>query len=105
MYNLSVERACVAQFTVFLAYVLSAMGLAILVVWPEDGPGAFVREKLLRKLLPKPAHGVLDCYICFGFWTGLLLAIPWWFMYRQEWMWFGCLMIPAVFWLVTGKWK
>ncbi len=94
-----------AQFTVFFAYVLSVMGLTILVVWPENGPGALTREKLLRRILPKPAHGVLDCYICFGFWAGLLLSIFWWFMYHQSWIWFGCLMIPAAFWLVTGKWK
>ncbi len=93
------------QFTEFLSYALASMGLVILVVWPEDGPGAFVRDKLLRKILPKTAHGALDCYICFGFWSGLLLSVPWWFMYRQDWIWFGCLMIPAVFWLVMGKWK
>ena len=93
------------QFTEFLSYALASMGLVILVVWPEDGPGAFVREKLLRKILPKSVHDVLDCYICFGFWTGLLLSIAWWSLYRQDWIWFGCLMIPAVFWLVMGKWK
>ncbi|MHB1769408.1 MAG: hypothetical protein ACYCUV_16330 [Phycisphaerae bacterium] len=93
------------ELVLLFAYVLSAMGLAILVIWPEAGPGAFLREKVLRKAIPQFAHGVLDCYICFGFWTGLLLSIPWWFMYRQGWIWFGCLMIPAVFWLATGKWK
>ncbi len=88
-----------------LSFVLAAMGLTVLVVWPQGGAGAFLREKLLRKLLPKFARGLLDCYICFGFWAGLLLSVPWWFMYRQPWVWFGCLMLPAVFWLVMGKWK
>ncbi len=98
-----VERACVAQFTIFLAYVLSAMGLTILVVWPKEGPGAFAREKALRRILPRFSHGVLDCYICFSFWMGLLLSFPWWCMYRQGWIWFGCLMVPAVFWLFIGR--
>ena len=93
------------QLAILLAYILSAMGLTILVVWPEDGPGAYVREKVLQRILPESAHGVLDCYICFGFWTGLLLSIPWWLMYHQTWIWCGCLMLPTVFWLVTGKWK
>ncbi len=88
-----------------LSFLLAAMGLTVLVVWPQGGPGAFFREKLLRKLLPKFARGLLDCYVCFGFWAGLLLSVPWWFMYRQPWVWFGCLMVPAVFWLVMGKWK
>ena len=93
------------ELVLLVAYLLSAMGLTILVVWPKDGPGAFVREKVLRKILPKFSHGVLDCYICFSFWAGLLLSFPWWCMYRQGWIWFGCLIVPAVFWLVTGKGK
>ena len=93
------------EFVLLVAYLLSAMGLTILVVWPEDGTGAYVREKVLQRVLPKSAHGVLDCYICLGFWAGVFLSVPWWFMYHQNWIWFGCLMIPAVFWLVTGKWK
>ena len=92
-----------AQFTALIAYVLTAMGLAVLVVWPQEGPGAWVREKILRKVLPKPISGVLDCYICCGFWTGWAVAVPWWLLYRQDWVWFGCLMVPAVFWLVLGK--
>ena len=94
-----------ANVTPFITYILAAMGLTILVVWPKDGPGAYMREKALRRILPKSAHGVLDCYICFGFWTGLLASIPWWFMYRQGWIDFGCLIVPAVFWLVMKKWK
>ncbi len=93
------------QLAILLAYILSAMGLTILVVWPEDGPGAYVREKFLQRILPKSAHGVLDCYICFSFWAGLLLSFPWWSMYHRNWIWFGCLMVPALFWLIMGKWK
>ena len=87
------------------SFLLAAMGLTVLVVWPEGGPGAWWREKVLRRWLPKPVHGVLDCYICLGFWAGEVLAIPWWFMYHQDWVWFGGLMIAALFWLVMGKWK
>jgi len=91
--------------TLFIAYILAAMGLTILVVWPEHGPGAIVREKFLRRVLPKTAGNVLDCYICLGFWTGLFMSIPWWLMYHLGWIWFGCLIVPTVFWLVMKKWK
>lgn len=59
-----------------VAYLLSAAGLTILIIWPTGGPGAFIREKILRAVLPKAAHGVLDCYICFSFWAALALAAP-----------------------------
>ena len=83
------------EFVLLLAYLLSAIGLTILVVWPENGPGAFFREKILRKLLPVPLHGALDCYICFGFWAGLILSVAFWLIYGRAWMCFGCLMIAA----------
>ena len=88
-----------------LSFLLAAMGLTVLLVWPQGGAGAYVREKILRRILPKSAAGALDCYICFGFWAGLVLSAPWWFMFHQYWCWFGCLMVPALFWLVMGKWK
>ena len=84
------------EFVLLLAYLLSAIGLTILVVWPENGPGAFFREKILRKLLPVPLHGALDCYICFAFWAGLILSVAFWFIYGRAWTCFGCLMTPAV---------
>ena len=86
-----------------LAYLLSSMGLTILIVWPTGGPGAWVRDRLLRPLLPGQAAEVLDCYICLGFWSGLGLSVPWWLWYRDPTIWFGCLMVPAVFWLVLGQ--
>ena len=89
----------------FTGYLLSAMGLTVLIIWPEGGPGAFLREKVFRRVLPRSFAGVLDCYICSGFWAGLILSVPWWFLCRRPWVWFGCLMVPAVFWLVMGKWK
>jgi hypothetical protein len=54
----------------FLAYLLSSMGLTILIVWPQTGPSAWVRERVLRRALPGRAKEVLDCYICCGFWAG-----------------------------------
>jgi hypothetical protein len=83
-----------------LSFLLSSMGLTILVVWPQDGPGAWVRERLLRKGLPGKAEEVLDCYVCTGFWAGLILSPPWWLMGAENWAWAGCLMTPALFWLV-----
>lgn len=82
------------------AYLLSSMGLTVLIVWPEGGPSAYLRENVARRLLPRWAEGVLDCYFCCGFWSALLLAVVWWFLHGAWWCWFGCLMVPAVFWLV-----
>ncbi len=53
------------------------MGLTVLVVWPADGVPAKIREGL-RRLLPSAVKGVLDCYICLGFWAGLILSPIWW---------------------------
>jgi len=83
-----------------LGYLLSAIGLTVLIVWPEDGPGYWVREKILRPLLPGKANAVLDCYICFGFWSGLVMSAVWWRWEHAPWLWTGCLMVPAVFWMV-----
>lgn len=82
-----------------VALALSSMGLTILIVWPQGGPGAWLRERLLRPLLPGKTKDVLDCYICLSFWTGLLLSPVWWFCTHEFWSWAGCLMTPALFWL------
>jgi hypothetical protein len=79
------------------------MGATILIVWPVDGPGAWIRDRLLRPTLPGKAKAALDCYICLGFWCGLGISLPWWLWYREPWVWLGCLMVPTVFWLVLGQ--
>jgi hypothetical protein len=86
--------------TYLLTFLLSSLGLTVLIVWPQDGPGAWVREQLLRKCLPGKAKEVLDCYVCTGFWSGLLLGPAWRLMSGEPWTWAGCLMTPAVFWLL-----
>jgi hypothetical protein len=91
-------------FTYFVSLLLSSMGLTILIVWPQDGPGAWMRERLLRPLLSGKAKHVLDCYICLGFWSGLVLSPLWWFFCRQHWVWTGCLMTPCLFWLALHEW-
>ena len=83
-----------------LAYLLSAMGLTVLVVWPQTGPGAWLRERVLRPSIPPRFRGVLDCYICCGFWSGLALSPLWWVLERRLWCCTGCLMVPCLFWLV-----
>lgn len=93
-------RSGMESLNYLLSFLLSSMGLTILIVWPQSGPGAWVRELVLRRILPSKARGVLDCYVCLGFWTGLALSPVWWLMCRQQWAWFGCLMTPALFWLV-----
>jgi len=75
------------------------MGLTILIVWPDEGPSAWLRENIFRPLLPGKAKGVLDCYICLGFWAGLVMSGLWWIWYREPWLWFGPLMVSAAFWL------
>ena len=83
-----------------LAYLLSAMGLTVLVVWPQTGPGAWLRDRVLRPALPAGAREALDCYICCGFWAGLAMSPLWWAFERRLWCCTGCLMVPCLFWLV-----
>ena len=82
-----------------ISFLLASMGLTIVIVWPQDGPGAWVRENILRKALPVKSKEMLDCYVCTSFWSGLVLSPVWWLMCRERWTWSGCLMTPAVFWL------
>jgi len=89
------------SMTGLIAYLLSSIGLTVLVVWPKDGPGAWFRENVLRRLFSSSAMvEVLDCYICSGFWIGLFLSPFWWFALREPWYWSGCLMISGLFWLI-----
>ena len=84
----------------YVAYLLCSVGLTVLLVWPQTGPGAWVRDRVLRRLLPRRARDVLDCYICLGFWAGLALSPIWWAAEHRLWCWTGCLAVPALFWLV-----
>ncbi len=88
-----------------LIYVFSAMGLTILIVWPAQGPSAWIRDQVLRRMLWPAARGVLDCYICLSFWMALALAPLWWHWTHCRWVWAGPLMLPAVFWLVLRPWE
>ena len=83
--------------------VLASVGLTVLIVWPESGPSAWIRDRVLRRLLPAKTGDVLDCYICCGFWAGLILAPIWWWFTRQYWCWAACLMTPALFWMILGN--
>jgi hypothetical protein len=84
-----------------LAFLLTSVGLTVLLVWPEGGPAGWLREKVLRRLLPAKLTGVLDCYICCGFWFGAMLSpLWWWLVYPEPWCWLGGPMTAAVFWLV-----
>ncbi len=86
--------------TDLVTFLLSATGLTVLVVWPAHGPSAWVRDVVLRKVLPARVQGLLDCYVCCGFWSGAVLTWPWWLACGRMWTWFGCLMVPGIFWLV-----
>lgn len=89
-----------SEFADLVAYLLSSAGLTVLIVWPQTGPGAWVRERVLRRILPRSAGKVLDCYICFSFWCGLALSPLSWRFSGRPWSWAGCLMVPPVFWLL-----
>jgi hypothetical protein len=91
------------EFISLLTYLLSAHGLAVLVVWPSKGPSAWLREKVVRRFLPRAARGVLDCYICTGFWSALILSPLWWHFYHAWWVWAGCLMTSGIFWILLGN--
>jgi hypothetical protein len=93
------------ELTHFLASLLSACGLTVLIVWPQDGPGAWLRERVVRRLLPGAAGAMLDCYICCGFWCGLILSPLWWHFYHEPWCWLGCLMVPALFWSILQPFR
>lgn len=86
-----------------LGYLLASCGLTVLLIWPEGGPAGWLRERVLRRILPTKVAGVLDCYVCMGFWTGLLLSPLWWWWTRQDWYWSGCLMPPACFWFAMQR--
>lgn len=85
-----------------ISYLLAASGLTVLIVWPDRGPSAWFRERLLRRVLPTAAAAVIDCYVCTGFWSGAVLSPVWWFLGQRTWVWIGCLMIPPIFWLLLG---
>jgi hypothetical protein len=87
----------------FLAYLLSASGLTVLLVWPQTGPSAWLRERILRRVLIGRLGEFLDCYICSGFWCGLLLSPLWWLFRHQLWCWSGCLAVPFLFWLALRR--
>jgi hypothetical protein len=86
-----------------IAYLLASMGLTVLIVWPKSGPTAWIRERVLRRLLPTPASGALDCYVCASFWCGFILGPIWWSFEHHYWYFGGCLMVPSLFWLSTRE--
>ena len=87
----------------FMCYLLSGMGLTVLVVWPEDGPLAWFRDTVMRRILREPAGKLLDCYVCLSFWSGLLISPLFWTTYRELWCWSGPISVPALFWLLLRK--
>src|ERR1700736_2831287 len=86
-----------------LAYVAACVGLTVLIVWPEEGPTAWLRESALRKMLPAGLKDTLDCYICCSFWCSLLLSPLWWAHHCSFWCWSGCLITPGVFWFILHR--
>lgn len=92
-----------SDLVMLLTCLLSSFGLTVLLVWPETGPGAWIRDKVMKPLLWPKAKEVLDCYVCFSFWASLLLSRIWWRLAEVWWVWFGCLMTPGMFWLALQR--
>lgn len=84
-----------------IALLLTSAGAALLIVWPATGPSAFVRERIMRPLIPAFARGVLDCLVCFSVWTGLATAAVFYEFSGIYYCWFSPLMTPMIFWLVS----
>lgn len=82
---------------------LSAIGFTILIVWPQTGPSAWLRDQVIRRALPGSAAAVLDCYICLSFWAGLFLGAAWWYATGAAWCWAACLMTPGLMWLALRQ--
>lgn len=91
------------SFTYLVSFILTSMGLTVLIVWPEGGPSGWLRERILRPILPGRAKGVLDCYVCMGFWCGLLLSPLWWWFCGEPWVWTGGLMNTALLWYIVEQ--
>lgn len=66
-----------------LVHALAAVGVAAIVMAQEAGPGAFVRERVLRPVLlvagaavrRRRVNGVLDCTVCASVWAGVLVGV------------------------------
>jgi hypothetical protein len=93
------EEIWLPEMAHLVEFVLATMGLTILVVWPQGGPMGWIRDRIIRPLLPGKTKGVLDCYICFSFWAGVVVSGIWWWIYGESWIWSGPVMVPAVFWV------
>ena len=98
----SIWRNSVSDAIALVVYVFSSMGATILLVWPVDGPGAWIRERILRRLLPASARKVLDCYICLSVWIALI-GVPFWWMGGYRWPAIAWLIVPAAFWLAMPE--
>lgn len=85
-----------------LVVVTMVLGITILVVWPNYGPGAFIRELIRRVLKPVRMEGVLDCYLCLAPWVGLGVATVLWsweVTTIPTWQLFAVpLMVPVAIW-------
>ncbi len=87
-----------------LVTVGSAMGLAVVLLGFSDGPGAWVRESIMRPLLSLiRGAGVLDCAACFSFWSGLLAGAAGWLAVGRPDLLLASLIAPLLFWLRPGS--
>jgi hypothetical protein len=81
----------------FVSYNAAAMGLTVLLAWPEDGLSARLRERL-RRIAPAGFQKVFDCYVCLSPWCALVLSPLYWLVYRDLWCFSGVLVTPFLFW-------
>lgn len=87
-------------------WMLSAIGMACLVVLPEEGPGALWREEILRPLLSKiSVEDSLDCVKCCSFWCAAAFVGPM-AMVAEGWWAYPVVVFgsPGLIWMVEhGK--
>lgn len=88
----------------YLVYLAAALGLTVLVIVQQGGPGGWARERALlpamtRLMGERLAGELLGCGVCFSAWSGLLVGLVVWAVT-------GAAMPLATLWLVApfGFW-
>lgn len=80
-----------------------AVGAAVLLALPKEGPTAWLRDDWLRPVLGQKAGKALDCVRCCSFWFGLAFgALAWQTGEPLPWAFAPCLLAPAVIWAVMA---
>lgn len=55
----------------FLLFLIGSVGMTHIII---DGSIFDKLRKLLKRLLPEYLHNLFECYMCCGFWCGIILG-------------------------------